>query len=87
METILEQWEIMTASTTATIRERVAHIETMPAIPAVFLPLLKMLGSSTEEVDVDQVVRMVSYDNAIAAQCLKVAKLSPVRTGTTAALH
>jgi putative nucleotidyltransferase with HDIG domain len=73
LETIPEQWQIMTASMTATIRERVARIETMPAIPAVFLPLLKMLGSSTEDVDVDQVVRLVSYDNAIAAQCLRVA--------------
>src|SRR5713226_7868398 len=63
----------MTASVTATIRERVQHIETMPAIPAVFLPLLKMLSSSTEEVKVDEVVRLVSYDNTIAAQCLRVA--------------
>jgi len=63
----------MTANVTATIRERVQRIETMPAIPAVFLPLLKMLASSTEEVRVDEVVRLVSYDNAIAAQCLRVA--------------
>jgi putative nucleotidyltransferase with HDIG domain len=63
----------MNASLTATIRERVQQIETMPAIPAVFLPLLKMLGSSTEEVKVDEVVRLVSYDNTIAAQCLRVA--------------
>jgi putative nucleotidyltransferase with HDIG domain len=63
----------MTVSVSATIRERVSHIESMPAIPAVFLPLLKMLGSSTEEVNVDEVVRLVSYDNAIAAQCLRVA--------------
>jgi putative nucleotidyltransferase with HDIG domain len=63
----------MTASMTATIRERVARIETMPAIPAVFVPLMKMLGSSTIEVNVDEVVRLVSYDNTIAAQCLKVA--------------
>jgi putative nucleotidyltransferase with HDIG domain len=63
----------MTATIAATIRERVQHIETMPAIPAVFMPLLKMLGSSTEEVRVDEVVRLVSYDNTIAAQCLRVA--------------
>jgi len=63
----------MTANVTATIRERVQRIETMPAIPAVFLPLLKMLACSTEEVRVDEVVRLVSYDNAIAAQCLRVA--------------
>jgi len=63
----------MTSSFNATIRERVQRIETMRAIPAVFLPLLKMLGSTTEEVRVDEVVRLVSYDNTIAAQCLRVA--------------
>jgi putative nucleotidyltransferase with HDIG domain len=45
----------------------------MPAIPAVFLPLLKLLGSSAEEAKVDEVVRLVSYDNTIAAQSLRVA--------------
>ena len=60
-------------STTEMIRERVERIETIPAIPAVFLPLLKLLGDSAESVKVDEVVRLVSYDNAIAAQCLRVA--------------
>jgi putative nucleotidyltransferase with HDIG domain len=63
----------MTESFAATIRERVQHIETMPAIPAVFVPLLKLLAGSAEETKVDEVVRLVSYDNTIAAQCLRVA--------------
>jgi putative nucleotidyltransferase with HDIG domain len=63
----------MTTSCNSMIRQRVQSIETMPAIPAIFLPLLKMLGSSAEEVRVDEVVRLVSYDNTIAAQCLRVA--------------
>ncbi len=63
----------MTTSFTATIRERVQSVDTTPAIPAVFLPLLNLLSSSTEEVKVEEVVRLVSYDNAIAAQCLRVA--------------
>src|SRR4030081_2543997 len=63
----------MTAAFTAMIRERVQRIDTIPAIPAVFLPLLKLLSSSGEEVPVDEVVRLVSYDNTIAAQCLRVA--------------
>jgi putative nucleotidyltransferase with HDIG domain len=63
----------MTASVTASIRERVQHIESMPAIPAVFLPLLNLLSGSGENVKVDEVVRLVSYDNTIAAQCLRVA--------------
>jgi putative nucleotidyltransferase with HDIG domain len=61
----------MITSVTATIRERVQHIETTPAIPAVFLPLLKLLGSSTEEVQVDEVVRLVSYDGTVESQCLR----------------
>jgi len=63
----------MTASFTAIIRDRVQQIETMPAIPAVFLPLMKLLGNSAQEVALDEVVRLVSYDNTIAAQCLRVA--------------
>ena len=46
----------MTASVTANIRERVQQIETMPAIPAVFLPLLKLLSGSAENVNVEEVV-------------------------------
>jgi putative nucleotidyltransferase with HDIG domain len=63
----------MITSFTATIRQRVQRIETMPAIPAVFLPLLKLLSNSAEEVSVEEVVRLVSYDNTIAAQCLRMA--------------
>jgi putative nucleotidyltransferase with HDIG domain len=62
----------MIASFTDTIRQRVEGIETLPAIPAVFLPLLKLLSSSAEGTKVDEVVRLVSYDNTIAAQCLRV---------------
>lgn len=62
----------MNATVRSTIRDRVQKIEQMPAIPAVFLPLLKLL-SSPDEVKVDEVVRLVSYDNTIAAQCLRVA--------------
>ncbi|MGD0509023.1 MAG: HDOD domain-containing protein, partial [Terriglobales bacterium] len=62
----------MTTPLAATIRERVQCIETMPAIPAVFLPLLKLLSHSVEDVKLDDVVRLVSYDGTIAAQCLRV---------------
>ncbi|MFZ0817359.1 MAG: HDOD domain-containing protein [Candidatus Sulfotelmatobacter sp.] len=63
----------MTTATTATIRERVARIETMPSIPAIFIPLLEMLNLPIENVKLDEVVRLVSYDNTIAAQCLRMA--------------
>jgi putative nucleotidyltransferase with HDIG domain len=63
----------MSVSVTATIRERVRQIETMPAIPAVFLPLMKLLGNASDQVRLDDVVRLVSYDSTIAGQCLRVA--------------
>ena len=55
------------------ISERVRKIETTPAIPMVLQPLLKLLSLPIDEIEVDQIVRLVSYDNTIAAQCLRVA--------------
>ena len=63
----------MISSVANMIRERVQRIETMPAIPAVFLPLLKLLSDPSQNVKVEEVVRLVSYDNTIAAQCLRAA--------------
>ena len=63
----------MTTVIAATIRERVKRIETTPSIPAVFLPLLKLLNAPPERVKLEEVVKLVSYDNTIAAQCLRVA--------------
>jgi HD-like signal output (HDOD) protein len=63
----------MTASLDSRIRERVQQIETMPAIPVVFLPLLKLLSNSGQDVKLEEVVRLVSYDGTIAAQCLRLA--------------
>ncbi len=61
------------APVAALIRERVKSIETMPTIPTIFLPLLNMLNLPPDLVKLDEVVRLVSYDNTIAAQCLRVA--------------
>jgi putative nucleotidyltransferase with HDIG domain len=63
----------MTPSVAATILERVKSIETMPSIPTIFLPLLDLLNLPPERVNLDEVVKLVSYDNTIAAQCLRVA--------------
>jgi len=63
----------MSTAFSTTILERVQQIESMPAIPAVFLPLLKLLNDSAADVPVEEVVRLVSYDNSIAAQCVRVA--------------
>lgn len=62
-----------TLSVSAQIRKRVKNIETLPTIPAVFLPLLDLLNLPADRVKLDAVVKLVSYDNTIAAQCLRVA--------------
>jgi len=63
----------MTISVTETIRERVKTIENTPAIPAIFLPLLDLMNLPPDSVKLDEVVKLVSYDNTIAAQCLRAA--------------
>ena len=63
----------MIESVSTSIRERVQRIEAMPAIPAVFLPLLNMLSDPAKDVALEEVVRLISYDNSIAAQCMRVA--------------
>jgi putative nucleotidyltransferase with HDIG domain len=53
--------------------ERIHRIEATPSIPAVFLPLLELLNTPPERVKLEEVVKLVSYDNTITAQCLRVA--------------
>jgi len=63
----------MTATLESEIAQRVNRIEATPAIPAVLLPLLELLKAPADQVDVKEVVRLVSYDNTMTAQCLRVA--------------
>ncbi len=63
----------MSALLASDIRKRVERIEVMPAIPTVLVPLLRLLHVPAETVNVDEIVQLVSYDNTIAAQCLRVA--------------
>jgi HD-like signal output (HDOD) protein len=63
------------------IRQKVMNIKMMPAIPAVVLPLIALLQKN--DVNVDDVVRLVSYDKSIVAQCLRVVS-SPLFARTRA---
>src|ERR1700678_1596886 len=63
----------MIPSVTESIRERVKTIETTPAIPTIFLPLLDLLNLPPERVKLAEVVKLGCYDNTIAAECLRAA--------------
>ena len=63
----------MTTTLAPEMFERIKRIEVTPAIPAILLPLMELLKAPAETVDMEKVVRPVSYDNAISAQCLRVA--------------
>jgi len=55
------------------IRPVIAALERMPTIPAIIQPLASMLQLPVEKVNVEEVVRLVSYDSTLAAQCLRMA--------------
>jgi putative nucleotidyltransferase with HDIG domain len=63
----------MSTSVVANVVERVKGIETLPSIPTIFLPLMDLMKLPPERVKIDEVVKLVSYDNTIAAQCLRAA--------------
>jgi putative nucleotidyltransferase with HDIG domain len=73
LETIPNRGKAVTESIAPEIRERVSRIESTPAVPAILLPLLNLLKLPSEDISFDEVVRLVSYDKGIAAQCIRVA--------------
>jgi len=63
----------MTSTLAPNILERIKRIEVTPTIPAILLPLMELLKAPSDSVEIEEVVRLVSYDNAISAQCLRMA--------------
>ena len=63
----------MKTETLDRLRSRIAMIDAMPAMPAILRPLLRCLDQPVEQVDMERIVELVSYDKSIAAQCLRMA--------------
>jgi len=63
----------MTVTLAPNTLERIKRVEVTPAIPAILLPVLELLRGPADSLEIDEVVRLVHYDNAISAQCLRVA--------------
>jgi HD-like signal output (HDOD) protein len=54
-------------------RQKISAVKAIPAMPMILMPLLELLQKPTDQVPIDEVVRLVSYDKTIAAQCLRIA--------------
>ena len=52
---------------------KIQQLEEIPTIPTIVQPLTTMLQLPVEQVDMEKVVELVSYDSTIAAQCLRMA--------------
>lgn len=63
----------MKTETLERLRSRITKIDAIPAIPLILRPLLHCLDQPVEDVDVNRVVELVSYDKSIAAQCVRMA--------------
>ena len=63
----------MTPTLRELIRERVEKLNSIPTVPAIIRPLLHYLERSVDQVEVRRIVDLVSCDESISAQCLRVA--------------
>jgi len=63
----------MNTETLGRLRSRIVNIDAMPAIPVILRPLLHCLDQPVEQVDMERIVELVSYDKSIAAQCIRMA--------------
>ena len=52
---------------------QIKKLDSISTAPAILMPLLDMLRLPSEKIRIQKVVELVSYDGAIAAQCLRLA--------------
>ncbi len=55
------------------LRSRLESLEKIPSVPTILLPLTRNLDQPVSVIDVRKIVELISYDEAIAAQCLRMA--------------
>jgi len=56
-----------------TLRSRVRNLDSMPAMPAILGSLLRALELPADQIEIEKVAEMISFDKSIAAQCLRMA--------------
>jgi len=55
------------------IRSRLEKLNSIPTIPAIIRPLLRYMEKPIDQMEVKRIVDMISCDESIAAQCLRMA--------------
>lgn len=55
------------------LTQRIKQLGNLPAMPAVLSRLCEMLSRKSDQIDVDKIVKQISYDKSLAAQCLRLA--------------
>jgi putative nucleotidyltransferase with HDIG domain len=56
-----------------TIRDRLSRLEEIPSIPVVLAPLLRCLEQPLDDIEMQDVIELISYDKSLAAQCMQMA--------------
>jgi len=59
--------------TTDLLRRRIGDLGALPVMPSVLQSLTECLSSSAENVNIDRVVELISYDKSLASQVLRMA--------------
>jgi HD-like signal output (HDOD) protein len=69
-------------------QDRVRSLETLPVLPAVLAELMACLERPSADVDFDQVVGLISREESIAAQCVRMANSAMfARRGVVETVH
>lgn len=55
------------------LRERIEELDQLPTVSSILRPLLHYLEDPGDQVEIPKVIELVSCDNTITAQCLRIA--------------
>lgn len=66
----------MNAKLEAQLQAQIKKLDSISTAPAILKPLLDLMRLPSEKISMEKVVELVSYDGAIAAQCLRLANSS-----------
>lgn len=56
-----------------TLQARLDSLDKIPSVPTILLPLTRNLDQPVAAIDVRKITELISYDESIAAQCLRIA--------------